>query len=170
MSKGFLKKRDWAVEAMRAFLQSPFHRRAVFILLGKWGTGKTSALKKLAREMGKKIVNANLYLANYVKERKAEKYMWRDLIEEGWRKLFQELPEGDFLIIDKVEIFYDFPDINFLKIAEEECLLQKRKKAVIGIGGYIVGGIIYFCDDDYRLAGASDWKGRLYDLNSEFYG
>jgi len=152
---------------MKAFLASPFHRRAVFLLLGKWGTGKTSALQKLAKELGKEVINANLYLARYVKERKAPRYLWRDLIEEGWRKLFQELPEGDFLIIDKLEIFYDFPEINFLKIGEEECILQKRKKAIIGIAGYVVSGKLYFCDDHYPLAEASDWKGRLYDLNAD---
>lgn len=167
MPKTFLTKRDLAVEAMKAFLQSPFHRRAVFLLVGKWGMGKTSALKKLAKEMGKEVLNANLYLAKYVKERNAPRYMWRDLIEEGWRKLFRELPPNDFLIIDKVEIFYDFRDINFLKIAEEECLLQTKKKAIIGLSGYIIGDRLYFCDDDYDLTGASDWKGRLFDLNTD---
>lgn len=166
MPESFLTKRDNAISLIKAFLNSPLHRRAVFLLLGKWGTGKTSALRKLAEEMGKEVLNANLYLARYVKERGAPRYMWRDLIEEGWRRLFQERTEGDFLIIDKVEIFYHFPDIKFLKIAEEECILQKRKKAVIGIAGYVVGGVIYFCDDKYPLAWASDWRGRFYDLNA----
>jgi len=165
VAKSFLSKRDLAVEVMKAFIQSPLHRRAVFLLLGKWGTGKTSALRKLTKEMGKEVINANLYLAKYVKERNAPRYMWRDLLEEGWRKLFQELPEGDFLIIDKVEIFHDFPDINFLKIAEDECIMQRKKKAIIGIAGYVVSGTIYFCDDEYRLADETAWKGRLYDLN-----
>lgn len=160
-----MERRDSAVEAMRAFLKSSLHRRAVFLLLGKWGTGKTSALRNLASEMGKDVVNANLYLAKYVKERNAPRYMWRDLLEEGWRQLFRQLATGDFIIIDKVEIFYNYPRINFIRIAEEECTIEKGKKAIIGIGGYIVAGRIYFCDDEYDLGGASDWKGRLLDLN-----
>ncbi|MGC9004329.1 MAG: hypothetical protein ACP5KZ_06465 [bacterium] len=165
MPKGFLEKRDEAVEAMRGFLNSSLHRRAVFLLLGKAGAGKTSALKELARKLGKEVVNANLYLANYVKGREAPKWKWEHLIAEGWRELFLSLKQGDFLLIDNVEIFYHFPKIGFLGIAEEECLFQKGKKAIIGVAGFILGERIYFCDDKRFLAPASDWRGRLYDLN-----
>jgi DNA polymerase III delta prime subunit len=165
MVKDFLTRRDEAVEAMKGFLKSQLHRRAVFLLLGKSKSGKTLALKKLARELGKEVVNGNLYLARYVKEKEAPKWMWEDLIEEGWRELFLSLKGGDFILIDNVEIFYDFPRINFLRIAEEECLLQKGKKAIIGVSGFVLGDKIYFCDDKRFLAQASDWRGRLHDMN-----
>jgi len=165
MPKGFIARRDEAVEAMMGFLKSPLHRRAVFLLLGKSGAGKTNALKKLGRELGKEVVNANLCLAKYVKERGAPKWMWEDLIEEGWRKFFSDLKEGDFILIDNIEIFYDFPKIGFLRIAEEECIMQKGKKAIIGVSGFVLGDKIYFCDDKRFLANASDWRGRFYDIN-----
>ncbi|MBC7329239.1 hypothetical protein H5T88_02660 [bacterium] len=165
MVKDFLTRRDEAVEAMKGFLKSPLHRRAVFLLLGKSRTGKTLALKKLGRELGREVVNANLYLARYVKEKRAPKWMWEDLIEEGWRELFLSLREGEFILIDNVEIFYDFPKISFLRIAEEECLMQKGKKAIIGVTGFVLGDKIYFCDDKQFLAQASYWRGRLYDMN-----
>lgn len=165
MRRGFGDKVEEAKSAMSAFISSPYHRRAVFLLIGKEESGKTYILREFGKEKGKEVVNVSLRLAQKVKEKNAPPWRWESLLREEWRALMEEIGEGDYALYDNIDIFYKFPGVNFLSIAEEVCQIQKRRKAIIAFPGYIAEGGLYFWGRRLGEVNLRAWMGRFYDLN-----
>ncbi|AKI98230.1 hypothetical protein IX53_03470 [Kosmotoga pacifica] len=96
----------------------------LYLIVGKHGTGKTKALKKIAEQLNEPIINSNMELSKALLEIPKMDRPYRAM------KFFDKLPEmgNSFLLLDNIELLFE-PELKLHALSALRNIA--RKKSVI---------------------------------------
>jgi type IV secretory pathway ATPase VirB11/archaellum biosynthesis ATPase len=122
------------IEKIKAALKVVAHsRHRLIVLVGDFGTGKTTVLKQLARELPAVYVNLNLELTDRLLTRPRRDYddgvTVHGLIDE---LCDEHSPDGQTLLVDNVEMLFS-PDLGKVNPVDTFKRMSRQRSIVLAL-------------------------------------